>query len=323
MKTHHFQLCERLNLIARLRHGWLQVCSCFPHLGADPPSSVCPKFPISKRRYALISFWRHVADVSRYEASVGRYFVKVKGHPSVEAIRSLLPPSADVSLFSPALRGVFVVTNLRTSFTKRSVESWLFHDSIEWMDVIRTPEYKKRATGGTSSAGDPHVFDQWHLAAVNINGARQAGLTGSGVQLRINDDGIFISASDLVVNLSASFNFVSDVEDPTPPAIPDCFSSAEAFCAHGTFCASIAAGLLGNGYCGAGVAPGVSLSGAAVIGYGSRISVEDIANALLANVDVVSNSWGLSGCESRKNPFVESERRVQYCILAPIPKSSS
>jgi hypothetical protein len=210
---------------------------------------------------------------------------------------------------------IYRVSSAATTIDKRGLET---HPLVEWMDVADAPHrYKKRSSGS-----DPKLSDQWHLPAVNYDGARRLGLTGRGVKLRINDDGIFISASDVSVDVATSFNYVTDSQDPTPPPVTECFSEAEAFCAHGTFCATIAAGRSGNGYCGSGVAPGAILSGSAVIGFASRTSTDDIADALLANVDVVSNSWGLSGCETRSNPFVDGGRDVPYCVLAQIPDST-
>lgn len=203
---------------------------------------------------------------------------------------------------------------------RRSAEP--LQDEIEWHEFSAPSPYRRRTFELRKRDVDPKIDQQWHLNAVNLGPAVQAGLTGRNVKLRVNDDGIFTNLDDLVVNVNTSFNYVTRETDPTPPAVSECFEESEGFCAHGTFCAALAAAQRNNGICGAGIAPGVLLSGAAVIGYSDRTTTGDVADALSANIDIASNSWGLSGCESRPNPFDSSASAIDFCILARIPRST-
>ena len=112
---------------------------------------------------------------------------------------------------------------------------------------------------------DPLITDQWHLintgqdgnsvgVDLNITGAWDR-YNGSGVMIRIVDDGLDISHEDLQPNYDAatSYDYCDNDEDPSPVSAGD---------NHGTAVAGVAAGLGDNSVGIAGVAWGARHSNA-------------------------------------------------------------
>ena len=108
---------------------------------------------------------------------------------------------------------------------------------------------------------DPLITDQWHLintgqdgnsvgVDLNVTGAWDR-YNGSGVMIRIVDDGLDILHEDLQPNFDASlsYDYCDDDEDPSPGGADD---------NHGTAVAGVAAGMGDNGIGIAGVAWGAS-----------------------------------------------------------------
>ena len=157
--------------------------------------------------------------------------------------------------------------------------------------------------------GDPLYEFQWHLkntgqtsfsseAAVpgvdlNVANLLETGVSGSGVNVLVLDDGIDIRHPDLSPNIDAARlrNFDPKAKasnDPTPTGIGD---------AHGTAVAGIIAAAANNGLGGRGIAPSASLGGANLLECGSC----DSANAGIqayggapfsANASVINASYG-------------------------------
>jgi subtilisin family serine protease len=126
----------------------------------------------------------------------------------------------------------------------------------------------------SSAVVDANVLTAWTNSA----------LDGTGVVICINDDGLDYTHADLLnVDLSLSFDYETNVADPTPGTDDN----------HGTACAGVAAGTRNNGVCGAGVAPGATLVGRRMIisGLTNSILVDVFTNSIDA-IDVSSNSWG-------------------------------
>lgn len=137
---------------------------------------------------------------------------------------------------------------------------------------------------------DPEIDHQWHLSLMNVSGAWNLDLSGSGVSVVVIDDGIHRTNGDLSGNFDAEISWdVSDGDDdPTPLAS----------LTHGTSCGGIIGATDSNGVCGTGIAPNVALGGIRFLEVSS--SSLDEATALTLNlndlakqqVDIFSNSWG-------------------------------
>ena len=132
---------------------------------------------------------------------------------------------------------------------------------------------------------DPYYEAQWYLEAIRAPEAWAAGYNGSGVQILINDEGVDNTHPDL-----AKLD-VANSCDVYAPSGHD---------AHGTVCASLAAGD-SNSHCGVGAAPDAGLASCVLFSssggpVASQAYGEDyLAWASDAN-DISSNSWGIDHC---------------------------
>lgn len=114
---------------------------------------------------------------------------------------------------------------------------------------------------------------------------------GSGIGIRINDDGVDADHPDL------SSNF--DINSSCTNYLPQIMNSKNG---HGTACASLAAATGGNDVCSVGVAPGATLSACRVFDdegadffafYGYPFLTEN-----MENMDISSNSYGAETCST-------------------------
>lgn len=129
---------------------------------------------------------------------------------------------------------------------------------------------------------DPGYPQQWHLsnaavpaASINVVGAWNAGLTGSGVTVAVIEEGFNAEHPDLAAN----FNETASQTPPWPPGFID----------HGTCTAGLVGAAANNGKGGAGVAFGARVS-RGYIGYDTD---NQAAFAYRNDLNFVkSNSWG-------------------------------
>ncbi len=142
---------------------------------------------------------------------------------------------------------------------------------------------------------DPLIPDQWHLINTGQDGnsmgvdlnvtAAWDRYNGSGVMIRIVDDGLDILHEDLQPNFDAStsYDYCDNDEDPSPVAPGD---------NHGTAVAGVAAGMGDNGIGIAGVAWGASHNHARFLCGGAAVPALSDFNQ---DIDIYHNSWGYSG----------------------------
>ncbi|XP_019643744.1 PREDICTED: furin-like protease kpc-1 [Branchiostoma belcheri] len=142
---------------------------------------------------------------------------------------------------------------------------------------------------------DPEWDKQSYLytGKVNMNvlPAWNTACAGEGVTVGVVDDGVIVSHPDLQsrVDISLSYDFLRDRQDPTPPQ-----QSHE----HGTQCAGVIAAAANNSFCGVGVAYRAQIAGLRLLSGGvSDILDADEAAALThksQEIAIYSNSWGPS-----------------------------
>lgn len=148
-------------------------------------------------------------------------------------------------------------------------------------------------------SADPLEKFQWHLRNdggngmlagidVNVENVWRSGIKGQGVTIGIIDDGIEILHEDLHENIqrSASYNYVTEGKDPTPPA-----GTAADPIGHGTAVAGLLAAQEQNGIGIRGIAPAAKLAG---FGVTLNPTAANLADAMVRNADVVAvsnNSW--------------------------------
>ena len=142
---------------------------------------------------------------------------------------------------------------------------------------------------------DPLIADQWHLINTGQDGnsvgvdlnvtAAWDRYNGSGVMIRIIDDGLDILHEDLQPNFDAStsYDYCDNDEDPSPVAAGD---------NHGTAVAGVAAGMGDNGIGIAGVAWGASHNHARFLCGGAAVPALSDFNQ---DIDIYHNSWGYGG----------------------------
>ena len=160
---------------------------------------------------------------------------------------------------------------------------------------------------------DPaYEAQSWVYDLINVVPAWEAGWTGKGVQIVINDDGLDIAHPDLAGKFTEVGSCVGrKVRKPVKVS-------------HGTACAAIALGAA-NTDCSVGIAPGAALAGCPLLGrirkggeLKSMLSDNNakwLAYGLDVN-DISSNSWGIDPCNEKK----EARRRMQdasSCSFGP------
>ena len=156
-----------------------------------------------------------------------------------------------------------------------------FSDSKGMCELIPIPPYIK----------DPDFkYQHWYLGpnGANVIAAWELGITGQGVHIRVNDDGLDYT------NPEFSSKLLPGWKDPMPA---DCIYST-----HGTSCAGIAAAS-SNEECGVGVAFNAYVSGASWRDWWTDTSYHFLEDGACdahsyqgLGVDVSSNSWFPDGC---------------------------
>ena len=145
-----------------------------------------------------------------------------------------------------------------------------------------------------SVPNDPLVTDQWHLINTGQDGSQGVDLNitgawdrynGSGVLIRIIDDGLDVNHEDLQANhdQATSYDYCDNDPDPSPVETSD---------NHGTAVAGVAAGIGNNNIGIAGVAWGASHNHARFLCGGSVVPALSDFNQV---IDVYHNSWGYGG----------------------------
>ena len=156
---------------------------------------------------------------------------------------------------------------------------------------------------------DPdYLYSDWYLGprGINATGAWAAfGVTGAGVQIVFNDDGLDTEHAEF----AAKFDAAGSCNDPTPVNV-----TTET---HGTICAGLAVAAA-NSDCSVGVAPGATVAACDIYNKGD---VEGMLAYRLDLNDISSNSWGVDSCSMKQDNFtgtVTSESVITSCpFLSP------
>lgn len=167
-----------------------------------------------------------------------------------------------------------------------SVDSTAF-EGAAWASCTSPPS-PPPVPGGCHD--DPLFPVQWHLPRTKVVQAweRIARAPGANVTVVVVDTGVDASHSDLTLDEASSLAWdvhgTRVAHDTVPVDQP-----------HGTACAGVAAAIAGNGRGGCGIAHGVRLLSANLLG--STLELSDAAeadafDAFRGVADVYSNSWG-------------------------------
>jgi subtilisin family serine protease len=175
-----------------------------------------------------------------------------------------------------------------------SMQAHLF-DSF---DVMQVPACSSQDYQSVScDVGSANVFNDllyteqsWVYDLIDVQPVWKRGITGKGVHIRINDDGVNGNHPEL----SARFDKEGSCEIYMPYDLT--------VDTHGTTCAAIAAGEADNNECSAGIAPGATVSSCAYLTRPNNPSTPeaDDGYSFLAHgidyVDISSNSWNRDAC---------------------------
>ena len=173
--------------------------------------------------------------------------------------------------------------------------AWRFETDADPAAVVAALETRvawlepnRRYTASASAPNDPLFSYQWHLSAIGLLDAWDAGV-GEGVTVAVLDTGVS-AGSDGFDRLLSGIDTVGDG------------NGAQDFDGHGTHVAGTIAQSTRNGFGTAGVAPGVRLLPVQVLGAngaGSAVTVaRGIVEAVDAGADVLNLSLG-TGAPSR------------------------
>ncbi|CAB9503760.1 Furin-like protease 1, isoform 1 [Seminavis robusta] len=165
--------------------------------------------------------------------------------------------------------------------------------SFYWIQTCQDPL-------DSNAFSDP-LYDSmaWIYDLINVEEVWAQGITGKGVHVRVNDDGVDATHAEF----ADKFDVANSCSAYTP--------ADEEKDNHGTAVASIIASNPDNGVCAVGIAPEATVS--ACVTPPDEEGPEAVAAMFLtqlAAVDISTNSWGPVVCVS---PFLERGRSLQEC----------
>ncbi|CAB9501922.1 Furin-like protease 1, isoform 1 [Seminavis robusta] len=170
------------------------------------------------------------------------------------------------------------------------------------------PDDWKQSCSPTNSENvfsDP-LYDAmaWSYQLINVEPVwRNTGLTGKGVHVRINDDGVDKYHPEFIKR----FDEANSCQDHMP-VYPD---------AHGTAMASLALAEADNDECAVGIAPGATVSSCTVLSNGGQVKLLEVGESLTHALDVVdisSNSWGPVPCKGKsRQRFLQQGNTTSSC----------
>lgn len=159
--------------------------------------------------------------------------------------------------------------------------------------------------------GSNRLGGQWHLnnplssVDINVTGAWDDDVTGTGVVIGVVDDGLERTHPDLAPNYNAafSFDFGQNDSDPSPVSADDI---------HGTSCSGLAAARGGNTIGVTGSAPLAQLAGLRIdFGASTAADFADATAYLPNNIQIKSHSYGYSA------PFISDPVAGAAVLASP------
>lgn len=123
---------------------------------------------------------------------------------------------------------------------------------------------------------------KWAFDMINVEEVWRQGITGAGIHVRVNDDGVDASHEEFTANF--------DAEHSCEVFLPLNYTADD----HGTACASIIGAASNNDACSVGIAPDATISSCVV--PDAVASASEFFMTHLDVVDVISNSWGPIPC---------------------------
>jgi Subtilase family len=130
---------------------------------------------------------------------------------------------------------------------------------------------------------------KWSYQLINVEEVWKQNITGAGVHVRVNDDGVDSSHPEISPNFDLANS--CEIHLPADPLVD----------LHGTACASIIGGAKNNGICAAGIAPDVTISACnnfATAEFQALQATTALFSVNIEVVDIISNSWGPTPCYS-------------------------
>ena len=179
---------------------------------------------------------------------------------------------------------------------------WATFNSRKSSSCPVSNDWVNSCTGTSGNFFPDPLYDsmKWSYDLINIEPAWREGLTGAGVHVRVNDDGVDGAHPELASNF--------DLQNSCTDYLPD----DAAVNTHGTACASIIAGS-SNDECAVGIAPNAAISACK---FPANDNVRE-AEMFLTNfqaVDISSNSYGPDTCV-----YTKGRERLLQQSACPFP----
>ncbi|CAB9519151.1 Furin-like protease 1, isoform 1 (Partial), partial [Seminavis robusta] len=177
----------------------------------------------------------------------------------------------------------------------------------DWQNTCSTSQNQS----DTNVFNDP-LYDAWKqiYQLVNVEEVWKRGITGAGIHVRVNDDGVDATHAEF----SERFDVTNSCDRYLPEDVDPMDGKPDE---HGTTCASIIGAQADNNQCASGIAPGVTMSSCVL---DTDISDEDEADLILTKMDVVdisSNSYGPNSYCANGNLMAEACETaiIDYCSV--------
>jgi subtilisin family serine protease len=147
-----------------------------------------------------------------------------------------------------------------------------------------------------------YTEQSWMYDLIDVESVWRQGITGAGVHIRINDNGVNGDHPEL----SARFDKEGSCEIYLPYNLMED--------THGTAMDAIAAGEANNDECSAGIAPGATVSSCVMVATSPSLLTPEASDGYsfllqgIEYVDISSNSWGVDICQ--RLPFRRGRDRM-------------
>ena len=185
---------------------------------------------------------------------------------------------------------------------------WATYEGRKTSSCPATNDWTNTCETTATNVFDDPLYDSmaWSYKLINVEPAWREGVTGAGVHVRVNDDGVDATHPEITANF--------DVQNSCSDYLPNNPETDQ----HGTACASIIAGS-SNSECAVGIAPSAVLSACKFPESDDPKEAEMFLTNLEA-VDISSNSYGPDTCEYTKGQERYLQLQPTQC---PFPEDHS
>ena len=172
----------------------------------------------------------------------------------------------------------------------------------------------------TSSSGTNNIYSdplfnsmKWIYDMIHVTPVWEAGITGAGVRIRVNDVGGVDVAH---VEFDDRFDRAASCEDYAPTDVVAEIQQQQVelsrISQHGTGVASLALGGANNDQCSVGIAPKAILSACTLPAVGNPFIYASIIATKLDKMDISVNAWTIDSCVATFNEVRRLRKKERY-----------